>query len=213
MRLEEENKLQAELDDKKRLYRDIFLRAKDSLVAKLRTIEGCEAKLDFLQNTVSKDILRKLAAIKSAANTLECGRCGACCRVATSEFSYSELLEKAAGGDVFAKSFTSVFVPNENVPKGEYDDYIALLKERGMLEQTHFYHCLKCETATVSSCSDYQNRPRVCRDFPNNPLVLLPPKCSYNAWRDEFEIEALFLNAMVELVGYFTDELGNGKMQ
>lgn len=209
-----QNKLNEELSKKQRLYRDIFVRAKDALVAKLNTIEGENkkgARLHFLNDVVSKDILRKLRAIKKAQEAHECCRCGTCCKMASSEFSYSELLEKAASGDVFAKSFTSVFVPHENgeAPQGEFDDYIALLKEREMLEQTYFYYCPKCVSTENGCycCTDYENRPAVCRDFPNNPLVILPPKCSFNSWRDEFEVEALFLNAMIEISGYFIEQL------
>ena len=206
-----QNKLNQQLSEKQRLYRDIFIRAKDALVAKLNSIEGKnknEARLHFLKEVVSKDILRKLREIQTAQENYECARCGTCCKMASSEFGYDELLEKAKNGDVFAKSFTGVFVPYDTPPVGEFDDYVALLKEREMLEQTHFYHCpkLKGEEGCYA-CSDYENRPEVCRDFPNNPLVILPPKCSFNAWRDEFEVEALFLNAMIEIAGYFMEQL------
>ncbi len=210
------NNLKAQLNDKQRLYRDIFIRAKDALVAKLQTFTGKEARLHFLNNVVSKDILKRLREIQKAREFHNCCRCGTCCKVASSEFNYSELLDKAANGDVFAKSFTSVFVPLDETPK-DFDDYVELLKERGMLEQTYFYHCPKCVSGCdgdegaweqgIHTCSDYENRPAVCRDFPNNPLVLLPPKCSFSAWKDEFEIEALFLNAMIEIAGYFIEEL------
>lgn len=207
-----QNKLNEELSKKQRLYRDIFVRAKDALVAKLNTIEGEDkkgAQLHFLNDVVSKDILRKLHAIKKAQGAHECCRCGTCCKMASSEFSHSELLDKAASGDIFAKSFTSVFMPygDGEAPQGEFDDYVALLKEREMLEQTHFYYCPKLSReGGCYCCTDYENRPSVCRDFPNNPLVILPQKCSFNGWRDEFEVEALFLNAMIEISGYFIGE-------
>jgi len=241
-----------ELNEKQRLYRDIFIRAKDALVAKLQTFKDKDARLNFLNEVVSKDVLRKLRAIQDARGKYECCRCGTCCKMASSEFSYSELLDKTGQGDVFAKSFTSVFMPYESAPEGEFDDYVALLKEREMLEETYFYYCPKCvsrfegggrdKRSTISTrghhlhrkarklangqgvttqatcdevaqeqcvyhCSDYANRPVCCRDFPNNPLVILSPKCSFNAWRDEFEVEALFLNAMIELIGYFINGL------
>ncbi len=213
-----QNNLKTQLSEKQRLYRDIFLRAKDALVSKLQTFPNKEARLDFLNNVVSKDVLRKLRAIQKAQETYECCRCGTCCKMASSEFSYRELIYNAASGDVFAKSFTSVFVPykdgeaqNESggaPPLGEFDSYLELLKEREMLGETNFYYCPKLEgKAGCYACGDYENRPSVCRDFPNNPLVILPPKCSFNAWRDEFEVEALFLNAMIEITGYFVEQL------
>ena len=203
-----QNELNQQLSEKQRLYRDIFIRAKDALVAKLNSIEGKGARLEFLNETVSKDILRKLREIQEAQKAHQCCRCGTCCKFASSEFEYGELLDKARNGDGFAKSFVSVFVPHEKAPKGEFDDYVALLKGREMLGETYFYYCpkLKCEDGAYS-CGDYENRPVCCRDFPNNPLVILPPKCSFNAWRDEFEVEALFLNAMIEITGYFIEQL------
>lgn len=244
-----ENKLQTELSNKQKLYKDIFLKAQEALVSKLNSIQGKQEKLDFLNNTVSKDILRKINNIRLKSGEIKCARCGACCRVATSEFNYEELKEKAQNGDFFAKSFTSVFVPHEdkNAAKSEFPDYVNLLKEKELFEEINFYYCPKLKSASgVYSarpadcgagaepsngdvgrrgveqsrpqeqksasdgpfcCGDYENRPQVCRDFPNNPLVILPPKCSYGSWKDENEVEALFLNAMIELVGYFANEL------
>ena len=41
----------------------------------------------------------------------QCIKCGNCCRLATSEFSYDQLKQRAARGDKFARDFVSVFVP------------------------------------------------------------------------------------------------------
>ena len=56
---------------------------------------------------VHKNILAK-------KDKYSCNKCGACCKLAVSEFSYKELKQKAIRGDKFAQEFTSVFVPFEN---------------------------------------------------------------------------------------------------
>lgn len=209
--MNEDNSLKADLGDRQRLYGDIFKKSQEALVQKLKTYPSKQEKLNFLHNVASKDILKRIQYIRAKCFEVECAKCGTCCKIASSEFNYEQLIEKANAGDNFAKSFTSTFVPYEDKARAEleFKDYTDLLKEKNLFDEVNFYYCPKLKPANEQGCflcPDYKNRPEVCRDFPNNPLVIFPPKCAFNAWRDEFEVEALFLNAMIEIVGFFIEE-------
>ena len=90
-----------------------------------------------------------------------------------------ELKKKAKNGDNFATQFTSIFVPykDENEAKQIYPEYFELLSERLEGEKVYFYHCPKL--TKENRCSDYENRPGICRDFPDNPLGFLPGPCGF----------------------------------
>jgi len=199
-----------ELSNRQKLYKDIFLKTKNALKKKLDFLKNNEERLAFLQNEVSKNILEKINNYKEGSKKYTCAKCGTCCKAACSEFSHFELQQKSSENDNFAKSFLEVFVPYENKEDAqeEFGAYFNLLKQTGLYDDCHFYYCpkvIKNEDNTYF-CSDYADRPVVCRDFPNNPLVMLPEKCSFRPWKDEFEVEALFANALLELAGYFMEK-------
>ena len=41
----------------------------------------------------------------------------------------------------------------------------------------YFYHCPR--VTKDNRCPDYENRPQICRDFPDNPLAFLPLSCGF----------------------------------
>lgn len=167
-----------------------------------------ESALSLLENRISKDIYGKIQIIEARRKCFSCGRCTSCCRLASSEYSYEELKERAENGDKFSAEFVSIFVPYENKdePRKIYPDYIALIEEK-FSDQTevYFYHCPKIGEDGL--CTDYENRPNICRDFPNNPLVALPLKCSYNEWKEEVEITSLTLHALIDIVEFYKEKL------
>lgn len=176
--------------------------------------DGCrykfwqEAALDLLENKISKDIYDKIQVIEKRRQCFTCARCTSCCRLASSEYSYEELQERAKNGDKFSKEFISIFVPYKSIeePRKLYPDYINLLEEKFKDQtQLHFYYCPKLGQDGL--CTDYENRPNICRDFPNNPLVALPIKCSYNEWKEEVNITALTLHALIDIVGFYKEKI------
>ena len=176
--------------------------------------DGCrykfwqEAALDLLENKISKDIYEKIQLIEKRRQCFTCVRCASCCRLASSEYSYEELKERAKNGDKFSKEFISVFVPYKSIeePRKLYPDYINLLEEKFKDQaQLHFYYCPKLGKDGL--CTDYENRPGICRDFPNNPLVALPEKCSYNEWKEEVNVTALTLYALIDIIGFYKEKI------
>ena len=167
-----------------------------------------EAALNLLENKISKDIYEKIQTIEEKRKNYTCCKCTSCCRLASSEYSYEELKVRAENGDEFSREFVSIFVPYNNIeePKKVYPEYVEMLeKSTEDISKLHFYYCPKLGKDGL--CSDYENRPDICRDFPNNPLVSLPEKCAFVEWKHEVEITALTLHALIDIIGFYKEKL------
>ena len=162
--------------------------------------------LELLDNEISREIYRKLNEILAYRSQFKCVGCATCCKLACSEFSPEELKRKADNGDNFAGQFLSIFIPYDSKEDARkiYPEYIDLLEENGE-NDVYFYHCPKVTEDT--RCSDYENRPQICRDFPDNPLSILPKACGYNEWKEEIEPIALMLHSMLEITDYYRTKL------
>ena len=162
--------------------------------------------LDMLENDISKEVYRKYKEILAYRSQFKCVGCATCCNLACSEFSPAELKQKAENGDNFAAQFLSVFVPyaSKEDARKVYPEYIKMLEENKE-DNVYFYHCPKL--TEDKRCSDYENRPQICRDFPDNPLSILPKSCGYKQWKDEIEPVALMLHSMVEIIEYYKEKI------
>lgn len=166
-----------------------------------------EACLTNIRGKISNDICDKIAQIKKSGKGYKCAKCAVCCKLASSEFSYAELQEKANNGDKFAEMFVSVFIPYDEIEKARafYPEYYDYAVKKFGSNNINFYYCPKC--GEDNCCSDYKNRPDVCRDFPSNPLVLLPKTCAFREWQSEVEILGLTLHALIEIVEFFESKI------
>ena len=220
------NSVEQQLDKQKSQYREIFLKSAEEIQKRLEEIkpEGFGGELldryepdsagrkwqtealTLLNQEISHEVYRKLQEILAYREMFKCSGCATCCRLACSEFSPDELKQKAENGDKFAQQFTSIFIPYESIDEAEkiYPEYIKLLREK-VDEKVYFYHCPKL--TEDNRCSDYENRPQICRDFPDNPLAILPDKCGYRAWKDEINPIALMLHSMVEIIDFYKQKL------
>jgi len=216
--------LNAVIDSTKKKYREIFMQSLDAIQKRIDEIKpNCittdvfetypknssgynwqKAVLDMLLNDISKDILNKWTEVLAYRKEFHCTGCATCCNLACSEFSPEELKEKAKNGDKFAIQFTSIFVPYETRQEAEkiYPEYLEMLKDKG---QVYFYHCPKLNEC--KRCSDYENRPQICKTFPNNPLDILPKSCGYYQWKKEVEPVTLMLHSMVEIIDYYKQKI------
>ena len=164
--------------------------------------------IELLKGKVSKNVYRKLNEILAYRSQFKCNGCATCCNLACSEYSPEELKQKADNGDKFATQFLSIFIPYNSKEEARqvYPEYIELLEENGENE-VYFYHCPKL--TEDKKCSDYENRPQICRDFPDNPLSILPKSCGWKAWKDEIEPIALMLHSMIEIIDFYTEKLNS----
>lgn len=118
-----------------------------------------------------------------------CHMCGKCCRVVTTPTPYNKLKRMAFQGDEGAKDFLSIFVPYESieaareVDAGVVDNILNLLKADNpdlKEDEMTFYYCKYLQDD--NKCSNYENRPALCRHFPSTPWAIVPPGCGFEGW-------------------------------
>jgi len=146
--------------------------------------------------------------IMNKKNECECNKCGECCRLAVSPYSYDQLKQKALRGDKYSEAFVSIFVPYESEEKAMAvnPEYFELLNTLVQDDKIYYYYCPKLSKDNL--CTIYENRPYICKDFPYNPLKLLPSKCSFNEWKNTVAHQAMLLKAKTDIVNYYNDKLG-----
>ena len=218
--------LTAEYDRLKSSYREIFLEAANEIRAVVesvrpkgfvgdifKTYEIGSVGFKWQQTVLSvvdvrycgykKSGLRQIQAFRDECN---CIGCGVCCNFAVSEFSFEELQLKAKNGDNFASQFISVFIPYENMNEVEnvYPEYVQMLNDSGE-SGYYFYHCPK--VTEDNRCSDYENRPQICRDFPDNPIAFLPKNCGIKDGKLKSESVSLNLNAEAEIINFYKEKI------
>ncbi len=186
------------IKDLKEEYRKIFKNVSLEVVSVVENMSDAEA-FKYLSDRLNA--LKKNVYAKIQANRDECGcvGCGMCCKFAVSQFSFEELCEKSKNGDNFASQFVSVFVPykSEDEYKDLFPEYIELLKDSG---KYYVYHCPK--VTEDNRCPDYENRPQICKDFPDNPVAFLPLSCGFWEWKLKSESVWLKLVAETEIINH-----------
>lgn len=200
--------LSTELDNLKLKYREIFIKTGKEINSMLENVNP-ENQLQFLIENILKETLEKWLNIFEYRKSFSCLGCASCCKLACSEFAPHELIDKSKNGDIFAKQFLSIFIPYENEEEAEkiYPEYFELLKNRAPGEKVYFYHCPK--VTEDNRCPDYENRPQICKDFPDNPIAFLPKSCGFNKWKEEVEEKALKLQATFEIIDFYKQKLNN----
>lgn len=218
--------LKNEYDNLKLSYRKIFLETADEVYKIIESLKpenfegdifACyemnsegfnwqQSVLKQLSAIKNENLTKALSQITSYRLSSECVGCGVCCKFAVSEFSYDELKIKSGNGDILASQFLSVFVPYDNIEdlKNIYPEYVQLLKDNEEFGY-YFYHCPK--VTEDNRCPDYENRPQICRDFPDNPIAFLPKTCGYKDWKLKSEPVSLKLNAEAEIVNFYVSKI------
>ena len=156
------------------------------------------------------DYRQKLKAVyknrMDKKNEYTCNKCAACCKLATSEYSYEQLKQRASRGDKFSRDFVSVFVPyeTEEDAKNANPEFFKLINDIIRDEKVYYYYCPKLKD---NLCSDYDNRPDIRKNFPHNPLKLIPSTCAFNAWKEEISHDAMLLKAKVDIIDFYKGKL------
>lgn len=162
--------------------------------------------LNYATEILNNEIPAEVDKIRQMRNSASCSGCGICCRFAVSEFSYDELKQKAAAGDNFAKQFISTFIPYSSIEEASdiFPEYVEMLKNNNETGY-YIYHCPKVTSG--NRCPDYENRPQICRDFPDNPVAFLPAGCGYKNWKEKSETRMIKLRAMCEILNFYIEKL------
>ena len=162
--------------------------------------------LAYLSSDYRQKLKNEYKSMMEKKNEYECNKCAACCKLAVSEFSYEQLKQKAMRGDKYATDFVAVFVPFEKEAdaKAVNPEYFELLNKLVSDEKIYYYYCPKLDG---NLCSIYDKRPNICKEFPHNPLKLLPSECSFNAWKNDISHQAMLLKAKVDILDYYKEKL------
>jgi len=222
----------------KEYYRQIFVEAAESIRVEIEkfkpnnpcticTVKDCKIeKKDIFsdypvgckyrdwQNQVlaflNSDYKQKLKAVYKTMmdkkQEYQCCRCDACCKFSTSEFSYTQLKQRAMRGNKFAEEFVSIYEPFKDEQEAReanpllFDAMNDLVKDL----KIYYYHCKKYD----NGCTCYENRPDICKNYPNNPLKILPPSCSFNAWKEEVNKQSQLLKAKTDIMEFYKSKLG-----
>ena len=117
-----------------------------------------------------------------------CKMCGTCCRVSTTVLSYKQLKKMRDAGDQGAIDFLSIFEPYPSIEDARkvssavVDNIIKALVSDNKLSnyEVTFYHCKYIKDD--NTCSNYEQRPLLCRHFPSSPWAVVPPGCGFEGW-------------------------------
>jgi len=178
------------------------------LPEKCEFVEWQKLCIKTIKNEISQDVSKKIFNIQNYGKEFECNRCATCCNLACSEYSYEELKQKAALGDNFATQFTSVFIPYNSIEEARkiFPEYVELVeKTMDTDEKIYFYHCP--HLSKEKTCTIYEKRPEICRDFPDNPLSILPPTCGFCKWKEEVMPAAMTLHAMTYIYNFYLEKI------
>ncbi len=115
-----------------------------------------------------------------------CDQSGECCRGAAQVAPWARILRQAAEGETMARNFLSLFVPytSQEEARAQAPDAVfaslQLAEERGdALEEVVFYRCRYLKGK--NQCQVYEDRPQLCRDYPESPFGVIPKCCGYAA--------------------------------
>jgi len=127
--------------------------------------------------------------IKSRPQSL-CRICGTCCRVATTPYSYDELLELIKNGDESAISFLKIFEPYSSTEEAKKvsSKTVENITEHAKLtgknpDKIKFYRCKHIQDNNL--CGMYEQRKEICDRFPSTAWAVTPPGCGFESWLAE----------------------------
>lgn len=130
----------------------------------------------------------------------ECKMCGMCCRMASPSLPAVKLLDKAARGDSFARDFLTIFEPISDQQAMELSPELyknaRFQAEKSPKfdnkEQVVFFRCRYLKG--TCECLVYEDRPQLCRDYPDSPFLIMHPDCAFTGWSTNCKVSYKKLN-------------------
>lgn len=165
--------------------------------------------LSHLTNEYKTKLKMSKKALMEKKKEYSCLKCGTCCKLAVSGYSPMQLKQMSIRGDKYAREFSSIYIPydSEEMAEAICPEFYAKLKDlMDANERLYFYYCRKLGADNL--CSDYENRPDICRDFPMTPLKTLPDCCGFITWHNLIERQAMSIKAREDLIQFYKDRLG-----
>lgn len=122
----------------------------------------------------------------------ECKMTGLCCRVASPSLPVIELIKRAAEGDSFARDFLCLFEPYQSIEEARAISPVIVENSLAQAEkspkfqsqdQVVFFRCRYL--MGKNECLVYEDRPQLCRDYPDTPFIVMSPDCAFKEWSNE----------------------------
>lgn len=122
----------------------------------------------------------------------ECKGTGQCCHTASPSTPSTKLLEKAKNGDNFARDFFSIFTPYKSIAEAKKVNQKSVERSINHCSKSDsqikpedlvFYHCNYL--SKDNRCLIYEDRPQLCRDYPDSPFIVFAPGCAFEEWGKE----------------------------
>lgn len=152
---------------------------------------ACRSQIGQVQKIITqfmsmnkKDLWEVQLNIKKPAT---CKRKALCCKVATSVRPWEKLANVA--NNPYLKDFFNIFIPYPSAidvkklyPEA-YDACMKVAKSRNINpDDIVFYKCRFL--VEPSHCPIYEDRPSVCRRYPDSPFDAIPSICGYHDWSE-----------------------------
>lgn len=117
----------------------------------------------------------------------KCKKTGQCCRIVTPSVPAFELLKKAAEGDDYSRDFFNIFVPYASLKEALKVNEKTVLRslksaeEQGLKKEDIVFYCCRY-IGQDNRCLIHEDRPQLCRDYPDTPFLVFSESCVYNEW-------------------------------
>ncbi|MEM0952106.1 MAG: YkgJ family cysteine cluster protein [Cyanobacteria bacterium P01_H01_bin.74] len=164
---------------------------------------------DFIETTVSGNVLKQMQEITQQRNQINCHQCGMCCKLASADAPYEKLREKAKAGDAFAREFTSVFLPypSEKAAMAVAPDVVQQTlnavtdneTDRPEQKKVYFYFCPYLSEDNRCSIFGQEKRPSLCATYPESPLSALYKNCAWMPWKQAKFEDTLNAHSLVAI--------------
>ena len=150
----------------------------------------------------------------------QCKGTGQCCNTASPSTPSVKLIEKARYGDDFARDFFTIFTPYTSIEeakkinkKGVERSLEHCRKPDSQIkpENIIFYHCNYLSADNL--CLIYEDRPQLCRDFPDSPFIVFAPGCAFEEWGKECRQKYVELKSKLESLKQHKKELESIRYQ
>lgn len=170
--------------------------------------------LEVLEQHIGRGLVEKLAEIRAERDRVTCGRCGACCRMASSEYDWTTLSEKARQGDDFAQQFTRVFLPYASLEAARQanasmvEDVLATAGVSADSDKSvYFYHCPYIDEDNRCTLFNDPRRPAMCGSYPETPLTFVSRQCAWKPWQQDNHSDTLLVHGLTELCQHWAGQL------
>lgn len=149
-----------------------------------------------------------------------CNMCAQCCRCASPSLPTEKLKKRAVNGDGFARDFLDIFIPYETIEDAKkvspytVDKSIEACKKTDSkvnVEDLIFYRCKYF--SKDNKCLIHEDRPKLCRDYPDMPYLIFPDGCAYIPWSEECKVKYKALQDELSKLKQYQKEIENLRFQ